>query len=293
MRTLSAKPGRDDGEDMHTTAAAIRRHPLVSFFVLAFAIGWSPWPFHAAGLIPDTNFLPIAPLVAALVVAWVTGSLRDLGSRMIRWRVPWYCYVVAVALPLAVIFTTTSIYGGASWSLAWADVALLFALRWINPLDGPLGEEPGWRGFALPRLDAIWSPLMSAAVLGFFAALWHLPLIFSGEGNEVGWIGLPGTFVITFVYCWLFRRSGGSVLLVLLFHIVQGTITPETLGYEGQDITRVLLLGTAAWTVVALAVILFDRGAWRAAPRDADPAAASPAREVLTTPIVQPSRAVR
>ncbi|WP_127502191.1 CPBP family intramembrane glutamic endopeptidase [Actinoplanes solisilvae] len=271
---------------MTSIAAAVRRHPLIAFFVLAFVIGWSPWPFWAAGLTGNTNFLPIAPLIAALVVAALTGSLRDLGSRLIRWRVPWWCYLAAVALPLIVIFATAGIYGGASWKFVWADIAILFALRWINPLDGPLGEEPGWRGFALPRLDAIWSPLMSAAVLGTFAAIWHLPLVFSTEGNTVGWIGLVSTFVITFVYCWLFRRANGSVLLVLLFHIVQGTITPETLGYEGQDVDRMLMLGFVAWVVVALATIVFDRDAWRATPRAVEPVEP---RRVLTTPVVQQS----
>jgi membrane protease YdiL (CAAX protease family) len=275
---------------MTSLASAIRRNPLVSFFVLAFAIGWSPWPFYAAGLTGETNFLPIAPLIAALVVAAVTGCLRDLGSRMIRWRVPWYCYVAAVGLPLAVILATAGIHGGGSWSFAWADIALIFAVRWINPLDGPLGEEPGWRGFALPRLDKIWSPLTSAAILGVLAAIWHLPLVFSTEGNMVGWIGLATTFVITFVYCWLFRRADGSVLLVLLFHIVQGTITSETFGYEGRDLEQMLTLGFIAWTVVALATIVFDRRAWRSTPRSVDPPADRPATDVLTTPIVQTSR---
>jgi len=276
---------------MNILAGAIRRHPLVAFFVLAFAIGWSPWPLYAAGVLPDTNFLPIAPLASALIVAAVANGragLRDLGARMIRWRVPWYCYVVAVGLPLVVIFGTAGInvgLGGTPISLstvAWGDVALLFALRWINPLDGPLGEEPGWRGFALPRLQAIHTPLASAAILGVLAAIWHVPLVVSGEGNAVGWIGIATTFVITFVYCWLFNRARGSVLLVMLFHIVQGTITSETFGYAGADLDRMMWLGFAAWTVVAIAVVVLDRPVWRPAP--ADPPAS---REALRTAVVQ------
>lgn len=266
----------------------IRRHPLITFFVLVYLIGWMPWPFYAAGLLPDTNFLPIAPLAAALIVAAVTGTLRDLGARMIRWRVPWWCYLAAVGLPLAVIFTDAGInvaLGGTPWSLsdlAWADFAILFALRWINPLDGPLGEEPGWRGFALPRLWAVHTPLVSAAVLGVLAAVWHVPLLFAGEGNPIGWVGIPTTFVITFVYCWLFRRSDGSVLLTMLFHIVQGTIVVGSFGYTGgADLNRMLWLGLGAWTVVALAVILLDRAAWRPAPPS------RPAATALTTAVVQ------
>jgi membrane protease YdiL (CAAX protease family) len=269
----------------------MRRRPLISFFVLAFAIGWLPWPFYAAGILPGTNFLPIAPLAAALIVLSVVSGragLRDLGSRMIRWRVPWYCYLAAVGLPLAVIFGTAWLnvqFGGTAWSLSslsWGSVAGVFALRWINPLDGPLGEEPGWRGFAVPRLQSHWAPLWSAMVLGVFVAIWHMPLIFSGEGNPVGWIGLPTTFIITIVYSWLFNRSRGSVLLVMLLHIVQGTITTTSFGYaeNSADVDRMLWLGAGAWTVVALAVVLFDRAAWRTTPvRQASP--------VLTTAVVQ------
>nr|WP_296075458.1 type II CAAX endopeptidase family protein [uncultured Actinoplanes sp.] len=270
----------------------MRHHPLVSFFVLAFAIGWSPWPLHAAGVLPGTNFLPIAPLVAALIVIPVVAGragLRELGSRMIRWRVPWYCYLAAIALPLTVIFGTAWLnvqLGGAAWSLSsigWGSVAATFAVRWINPLDGPLGEEPGWRGFAFPRLQSRWSPLWSAMVLGALVAVWHLPLLFSTEGNPVGWAGLPTTFMITIVYCWLFNRSHGSVLLTMLFHTVQGTITVGTFGYTGADVERTLWLGLGAWTIVAAALVLMDRPAWRTAP------AVRPAAPVLTTAVMQVS----
>lgn len=283
---------------MSALPAAVRRHPLTAFFVLAYLIGWLPWPLYAAGLLPGTNFLPCAPLVAALVVAAVAHGrpgLRDLGSRLIRWRVPWYCYLAAVGLPLAVIFATAGVnvgLGGSGWTLSalpWSTLALVFAIRWINPLDGPLGEEPGWRGFALPRLQASRSPLASAMLLGVLVAGWHLPLIFSDEGNPIGWVGIPSTFVITIVYCWLLNRSRGSVLLTMLFHVTQGTITVTTLGYAGADLNRMLWLGLGAWTVVALAVVLLDRPAWRTpSPEAVYPPAPRRTGRVLTTAVLQP-----
>jgi hypothetical protein len=266
----------------------VRRRPVITFFVLAYLIAWSPWPFYAAGILPGTNFLPIGPLAAALIVASIAygrAGLRDLGARLIRWRVPWYCYLAAVGLPLLVIFGTAWAnvrLGGTPWSLstmAWGSVALAFVVRWVNPLDGPLGEEPGWRGFAYPHMP--WSPLRSAAVLGVLVAGWHLPLLFSDEGNPVGWVGLPTTFVITIVYCWLFNRSRGSVLLTMLFHITQGAVTPGTFGYEGSDVSRMLWLGFGAWTIVALVVVLVDRAAWRTQAVDRSSA------PVLTTAVVQ------
>jgi membrane protease YdiL (CAAX protease family) len=61
--------------------------------------------------------------------------------------------------------------------LAWTDFALIFAVRVINPLDGPLGEEPGWRGYALPHLQADRSPLRGGLILAALVALWHLPIV--------------------------------------------------------------------------------------------------------------------
>lgn len=87
---------------------------------------------------------------------------------------------------------------------------------------GPLGEEPGFRGYALPLLQASRPPLLSAAILGALVALWHLPLVLFGG---LSLIGLPTTFAIAFLYVWLFNRTGGSVLLTLLFHSSQGTFT--------------------------------------------------------------------
>ena len=79
--------------------SAVRRHPLITFFVLTFVISWGFLPFEAV------RFLPSGPLIAALIVAPLTlgwAGLRDLGSRMIRWRVRWHWYVLAIGLPLAV-----------------------------------------------------------------------------------------------------------------------------------------------------------------------------------------------
>jgi membrane protease YdiL (CAAX protease family) len=113
----------------------------------------------------------------------------------------------------------------------------------------------------VPRLQAMHSPLVSAAVLGVLVALWHLPLV-----GDTGWIGIVTTFVITFVYVWLFNRTDGSVLLVLLFHNAQGFVTMPDLGYAGDALARQEMLEFVAWTVIALILIVADRGAWRTAP---------------------------
>jgi hypothetical protein len=72
---------------MFQVLGAVRRHPIVTFFVLSYAISWGPLPIESVG------FLPSGPLFAALIVIPVTqgvAGLKELGLRMIRWRVRWY-----------------------------------------------------------------------------------------------------------------------------------------------------------------------------------------------------------
>jgi membrane protease YdiL (CAAX protease family) len=102
---------------------------------------------------------------------------------------------------------------------------------------------------------------VSGTVLAAFATLWHLPLVVAGQLAPVG---LPITFAITFVYVWLFDRSGGSVLMTMVFHVAQGTVSYAALGFTGADAARMNWLTGALW--VALAVgLLADRAVWRTA----------------------------
>ena len=139
-------------------------------------------------------------------------------------------------------------------------------MRLVNPLDGPLGEEPGFRGYAVPLLQARWTPLRSAALLGVVVSLWHLPLVLFGQ---LSLIGLPTTFAITFLYVWLFNRTGGSVLLTYLFHNSQGTFTVGSFGFSGAEADRAELIYFAVVVLAVLTTVLLDRGAWRAAPASA------------------------
>ena len=252
-----------------------RHHRLVTFFTLSFVIAWWAWPFYAAGISP-TPFFACGPLVAALIVIGLTdgqAGYRTLGSRMIRWRVGWQWWAVALGLPLAVLavaaLANVTIWGAPApdlANLAWTSVALNFAVRFIDPLDGPMGEEPGWRGYAVPQLQTRRSPLASAVVLGVIVALWHLPLVATGQ---LAAIGLIVTFAITLIYVWLFNHTGGSVLLTMVFHVAQGTVSYAALGFTGVAAARMDWLTGALWCLIAAVLVLGDRKAWRVAPSTA------------------------
>lgn len=255
--------------------SAVRYHPIITFFVLTYAIGW--------GCIPFWTFMAGSPFIAALIVIPLTqgwAGLRELGSRMIRWRVRWYWYVVAIGLPLVVILLTAGLnvaLGASTPSLAFGSVStilLVFAVRLVNPGDGPMGEEPGWRGFALPGLQGSGlSPLVSTLILGVLVTGWHVPLLFLEEGGLqasiiVGY--LLGTLAVTFWYTWLFNRTGGSVLMTIVSHAAQGTITIGGLWSAGADFAQANLLNGVVLSVVAIGLVVFDWQFWRSpAPESA------------------------
>ena len=134
----------------------VRRYELVIFFALSYLIAWSTLPFG--------SFLAFAPIVSAIVVVLIAEGLPGLarlGRRLIRWRVNWTWYAAAICLPLlvhAVAIGLNMAAGATAPSLTqfqpWYAVLLLFGLRMVNFTDGPLGEEPAWRGGGEPRHPA-------------------------------------------------------------------------------------------------------------------------------------------
>jgi CAAX protease family protein len=247
----------------------MKRHPQITFFVLAYAVAWAFVPFGSFGA--------FGPSAAALIVVSLTrgrAGLRELGSRLVRWRVRWFWYLVALGIPLAIHLVTAGWHAAAGADVPSVTAAslsaavLTFLVRLVNPADGPLGEEPGWRGFALPGLQSRYSPLAAATILALLVAGWHLPLFFLEEGGLqppvlVG--GLVTTVAVTYWYTWLFNRTGGSVLMVLIAHSIEGSVQAQGWIYM------------IVWCAAAAGLIVCDRKAWR---RPVDPG-------VVTSPQVQ------
>jgi membrane protease YdiL (CAAX protease family) len=137
-------------------------------------------------------------------------------------------------------------------------VPLFFLMNFIH---GGLSEEPGWRGFALPRLQARFSPLVASLILGILWAVWHAPARFGGieakslEDTIVEWVLI---LFITFIFTWLFNRTKGSILVTALLHP-----SMNTTGHFFQGTLVVLMLVIA----FMIFVLILDR-MWRRLPVD-------------------------
>jgi len=171
----------------------VKRHTLLSFFVLAFAISWACW-IPAAMLSLDSRSLLIlgsfGPALASIVFTHCLcgrAGLRRMLGRFLIWRVGlgWYLFAflgAAVAVLLSIWIHIR--LGGAvpefndpvQWYLA--VVVFLYVLFF-----SVLGKEIGWRGYALPRLQARYNALVSSPILGLVWGFWHLSLFWI-KGNE-------------------------------------------------------------------------------------------------------------
>jgi membrane protease YdiL (CAAX protease family) len=170
---------------------------LLAYFVLAYAISWSiaiPLALGAQGVISPVlpewahYFMGYGPMLAALIVTRITEGapgLRRLGSSIVQWRVRPVWWIVAVS-PLVFGFITAVILNLAAGSaIGLSDLGVVHFLPplglgalvlWIVTFG--IGEEIGWRGYALPRLQKGRSALTATSILFVLWALWHLPAFF-------------------------------------------------------------------------------------------------------------------
>ena len=170
--------------------SVIKRHPLITFFVLAYPLSWWPSLLYAFDLLPQP-IVGFGPFLAALVVLALTSGksgIVGLLRRMVRWRVAPVWYAVALLLPVGVELSATvlNVLLGAEAPSSvelggWTSLFSTFFILLLIPGLGGTWEEPGWRGYALPRLQVGRSALIASLILWVGLVVWHLPLMIVGE----------------------------------------------------------------------------------------------------------------
>ncbi|MBD2833589.1 CPBP family intramembrane metalloprotease [Streptomyces pratensis] len=226
--------------------AGMSRRPLTWFFSLAFALSWVAWvPYILSGNgqgVLDFTFpggevtgqllgvLPgayLGPILSALVVTAVADGrpgLRAWAGRMTKWRVGWRWWAaIIVTVPLVLVLTLYAL-GGESPVMPSAVVLVAFlpglALQMVTT---GVAEEPGWRDFAMPRLQDRFGPVRGTLVLGPLWGAWHLPLYLSDWGGPHVLWWTPVEFIATtiafsFVMTWVFNHTRQALLLAMLLH---------------------------------------------------------------------------
>jgi uncharacterized protein len=193
--------------------SALKRYPLVVFFVLAYALAWileSPLVFLGDTL-TDTQDLVLkilssnVPSMLAIVLTTMIfgrGSLRKLLGRLLIWRIDVRWYLIVVLGPVALaggVVALNALLSGPALSLGMPLLSVAVFLAFSIFPGSALGEEIGWRGYALPRLQARRSALGASLILGVLWALWHLPLWLTGAPGRTAI--LYAAFVVSTICC--------------------------------------------------------------------------------------------
>jgi len=288
-----------------TSTLLLARRPLVAYFILAYALTWVLLlPFvlsqgGGVGVIPLTTpsdasglayllvfVAALGPALAAIIVTAASQGwtgVKSLLRRMVLVKVGIRWYLVALLLPLVAYVLLLLLLGGSAFvsSLLNVQGAIILLLYLLLSIAGmviaaPLGEELGWRGFALPRLQEQYGPLRGSLLLGLLWGLWHLPLFLTTwEKPYESLLGLllflVQTISFTVVLTWLFNHTRGSILLAMLCHSAYGAsgvflfllypqATVNTIRPGTATLTLGLLAFSLTWVAIAGILIALTKG---------------------------------
>ncbi|NTU57199.1 MAG: CPBP family intramembrane metalloprotease [Anaerolineales bacterium] len=246
-----------------------QKDSLIPFFLLTFLITWGlgalaiflPVQFQAlVGELTETSpiyFLAIAaPTISATILTFARDGLQGLKSlyaRLIRWRfdLKWYALVL-LGIPV-VGWIAARITGASPLKPANTPSEFLWLLLYLL-ITGPLCEELGWRGFALPRLLDRFTPFTASLILGAIWGVWHLPSFFLSGMVQAG-LSLPffllNAVLLSIFVTWVFQHTDGSVLITVLIHFTVN-ICASIIGVAVPVFVALLL-------TVDILILVFDK----------------------------------
>ncbi len=277
---------------MTTITAFIKRHLVLTYYILVFVISWGGILILIGGPanVPGTKeqaeklFLPAllvmfsGPFISGILMNFfVDGKegLRKLLLRLLQWRVKARWYAVAVftgPLLVAAVLFTLSIFDKAFLPgiVTTNDKigSLIFGLGW-GLVGGGLLEETGWTGFAVPKLLRRYSILSAGLVVGILWGIWHFMIAFWASnylGGVDSWIMFVAGFLAFYLLAlpayrvllvWVFDRTGGNLPVIMLMHAF---LSASTLIFQPSAAGAIafiwnFVLGIVLWIVVAIVAV--------------------------------------
>ena len=248
---------------------------LLSFLALTFGLSWVPMALFMIfpdqftalfGEMSSTNpvFLlaVYAPGISGIFLVWRHYGLSGLGSflrRLFMWRAPiqWWLFLL-FGIPV-IVYTAAAITGTISAPFRFAPWYMVFPALLQSLLLGPMGEEFGWRGLALPILQRRFSPFWASLILGVVWAIWHAPAFLMSGTPQSAWSFGPfflGLIAVAVIMTPLFNAARGSLLIAILYHLnIMNPIFPDAQPWD------FFLFAIAAVVIVVLnRSEMFQRG---------------------------------
>jgi membrane protease YdiL (CAAX protease family) len=251
----------------------VSRYPLIAFFVLAYVLAWSlerPLVFLRDRVTDTQGFVLVllasnVPSVVAIsltALVWGRGAPRKFLDRLLIWRVNPLWYLVVVLGPVALAGTVVglnALLGGSALSLGMPLLGVAFFLAFSIFPSSALGEEIGWRGYALPHMQSGRSALSASLVIGVIWALWHLPLWLTGEPARTPPLYaalVVSTVALSVILTWVYNGTGGSLLMVVVLHGTYNLLITLSIDELGRRATVPVLLYFGLVVAAAIVVVM-------------------------------------
>jgi membrane protease YdiL (CAAX protease family) len=256
----------------------VRKHPAISLLVLAMIFGFTPALIVATGLLSPAwaQLSALSSSLAAVVLVLIEGrkgGLRELLGRALIWRVGIQWWLFALFFMVVPAMATPYVFhllGGPA--VDWSGLKPLYTAIpsfFILTILAGAGEEFGWRGFLLPRLQTHHNALASALIVGVAWSTWHIPLFFIKGTMQYGLQLQRGALLAILGYAvwiiahsiqftWLFNNTKGSVLLAAVLH----GATNAWSGYFGVNklpFDGILILAIVS-ALISLIIVATARG---------------------------------
>ncbi len=267
--------------------ALLAHYQLVFYFIIAYALAWlAEMPLvlsqDGAGLLSYRSPLGlyatitvasfVGPFLSAFIMTGVTEGRQGIGRllrHLVLWRVSfkWYLFAL-IGLPAIMVLSVIFLPGALASFQGLAGLAplpMLALFVYVFFLGGPLGEEPGWRGFALPRLQRMYGPLVGSLILGAMWGFWHLPIFLIPAWNLPPTILNIVMFVIaaiafTVVMTCVFNNTKCSLFIAVFVHtsfdmvlaILNRLFPVPIVNDYGSNVPVLIGLGALAVVLIAL-----------------------------------------